>query len=154
VGDVDLACPTFEASLKILDRLGVRLNLADCHERQGLTASAWAEFREAASWADKHSDARAAYARQRANALTSRLVKLQVSVPPTNQLPGLAVRRDGVAVPREAFGSPFPVNPGSYTEADEKQTKNGSSGRRCARGSEIRIGNSSTCAPSRRPASW
>lgn len=114
-GDVDHACGKFEASLQLLDQLGVRLNLADCHEQQGRTATAWAEFREAGSQADKRGDPRAAYARQRADALTPRLVKLQISVPPASQLPGLAVRRDGAAVPREAFGSPLPVDPGSYT---------------------------------------
>src|SRR6185369_7977058 len=62
-GDFDGACSKFEASLQLLDRLGVRLNLADCHERQGRTATAWAEFREAASQADKQGDDRAAYAR-------------------------------------------------------------------------------------------
>lgn len=114
-GDVDHACAKFEASLQRLDQLGVRLNLADCHERQGRTATAWAEFREAASQADKRGDARAGYARQRVDALAPRLVKLQISVPSATQLPGLTVLRDGAAVPSEAFGSPFPVNPGSYT---------------------------------------
>jgi hypothetical protein len=114
-GDVDHACPKFEASLQLLEQLGVRLNLADCHERQGRTATAWAEFREAASQADKHGDARAAYARQRTEALTPRLVKLQISVAPANQLPDLVVRRDGKAVPSNAFGVPLPVDRGSYT---------------------------------------
>src|SRR5262249_50676254 len=75
-GDVEQACPKFEASLRLVDRLGVRLNLADCHERQGLTATAWAEFREAASWADGNGDARGAYAHQRTSTLALRLVKL------------------------------------------------------------------------------
>lgn len=101
--------------MQLLDQLGVRLNVADCHERQGRTATAWAEFREAASQADKRGDARAGYARQRFDALARRLVKLQISVPSASQLPGLAVRRDGTVVPSEALGSPLPVNPGSYT---------------------------------------
>jgi len=114
-GDVDHACPKLEASLQLLDQLGVRLNLADCHERQGRTATAWAEFRAAASQADKRGDARATYARQRTDALAPRLVKLQISVPAANQLPGLTVKRDGAAVPSEAFDTPLPVNPGGYT---------------------------------------
>lgn len=114
-GDVDHACSKFEASLQLLDRLGVRLNLADCHERQGRTATAWTEFLEAASEADKNHDKRAASVRQRADALVPRLAKLAISVPSASQLPGLAVRRDGVTVPNEAFGRPIPVDPGSYT---------------------------------------
>jgi hypothetical protein len=114
-GDVEHACAKFEASMQLVDQLGVRLNLADCHERQGRTATAWAEFSEAASQADKRGDARAAYARQRAEALEPRLTKLAISVPPASRRPGLVVRRDGVVVPGEAFGTPLPVDPGSHT---------------------------------------
>jgi hypothetical protein len=114
-GDVDHACAKFEASMQLVDQLGVRLNVADCHERQGRTATAWAEFSEAASQAGKRGDARAAYARQRAEALEPRLTKLAISVPPANRPPGLVVRRDGVVVPSEAFGTPLPVDPGSHT---------------------------------------
>ena len=114
-GDVDQACAKFEASMQLVDQLGVRLNLADCHERQGRTATAWAEFSEAASQADKRGDTRVAYARQRAEALEPRLTKLAISVPPANRLPGLVVRRDDVVVPSEAFGTPLPVDPGRHT---------------------------------------
>jgi hypothetical protein len=114
-GDVDHACAKFEASMQLVDQLGVRLNLADCHERQGRTATAWAEFSEAASQAGKRDDVRAAYARQRADALEPRLTKLVISVAPANRLPGLVVRRDNVVVPGEAFGTPLPVDPGNHT---------------------------------------
>jgi hypothetical protein len=114
-GDLDHACPKFEASLQVLDQLGVRLNLADCHERQGRTATAWAEFREAASQADKRGDARAGYARQRTDALSPRLVKLQIAVPTASLLPGLVVRREGAPVPSAMFDAALPVNPGAYT---------------------------------------
>jgi len=113
-GDIDHACPKFEASLKLADQLGVRLNLADCYEKQGKTASAWAEFREAASRAEKKADKRAEFAHQRADALAPKLVKLQIAVPPGSRVPGLAVRRDGTPVPAEAFDVAFPVNPGGY----------------------------------------
>lgn len=113
-GDVDQACAKFEASLQRLDQFGVRLNLADCHERQGRTATAWAEFRELASQAEKRSDDRAAYARQRADALKPRFTQLKISVPPASRLPGLAVQRDGVVVSNDKLGGPFPVDPGSY----------------------------------------
>jgi hypothetical protein len=114
-GDVDRACAKFEASMQLVDQLGVRLNLADCHERQGRTATAWAEFSEAASQAGKRGDTRAAYAHQRAEALEPRLTKLAISVPAANRPPGLVVRRDSVVVPSEAFGTPLPVDPGSHT---------------------------------------
>jgi hypothetical protein len=114
-GDAAHACPKFETSLKLFDQLGTRLNLADCYEKAGRTASAWAEFREAASLADKRGDRRSKFARDRAAALQPRLVKLAIIVPPASRLPGLAVRRDGVAVPAELFDTPVPVDPGKYT---------------------------------------
>ncbi len=114
-GDVERACPKFEASLKLLDQLGVRLNLADCYEQQGKTATAWIEFREAASRADKLGDARAAFARQRAETLAPGLMKLRIAVVAGEPPPGLTVKRDGTVIPAESFGTALPVNPGSHT---------------------------------------
>jgi hypothetical protein len=113
-GDVAHACPKFEASLKLVDQLGVRMNLADCYEKAGRTASAWAEFREAASQATKRGDARAKFATDRADALAPTLVKLQVDVPQTSRVPGLVVRRNGGAIPAEVYDSATPVDPGTY----------------------------------------
>lgn len=113
-GDTAQACARFETSLKLFDQLGTRLNLADCYEKAGRTASAWAEFREAASLATKRGDRRAKFARDRAEALQPKLVKLAIVVPPASRVPGLELRRNGVAVPAELFDTPVPVDPGKY----------------------------------------
>ena len=116
-GDIEGACAKFAASLKVLDQLGTRLNLADCDERAGRTASAWAGFRTAAFQAEKLGDARAAYANGRAAALEPKLVKLRIAIAPAHHVPDLQVRRDDTPVPAAALGSPIPVDPGKHTVA-------------------------------------
>ncbi|MFM2417004.1 MAG: hypothetical protein RL385_1727, partial [Pseudomonadota bacterium] len=48
-GKVSEACSALEESESIEPGIGTMLYLADCYERLGRTASAWALFREAAS---------------------------------------------------------------------------------------------------------
>src|SRR5258708_14001136 len=57
-GKYDEACPWFEKSYKADPQLGALLNLADCHEHVGKTATAWAEFRPAEEPARDRSDHR------------------------------------------------------------------------------------------------
>src|SRR5260221_9700518 len=45
----DEACAKFAASQKLAPGLGTLMNLADCEEHRGRTATAWAHFREAAA---------------------------------------------------------------------------------------------------------
>src|SRR5436305_8717571 len=46
-------CPKLLASYNLVQKIGTLLNLADCYERQGKTASAWARFTEAATMAER-----------------------------------------------------------------------------------------------------
>src|ERR1700692_1403813 len=47
------ACPKFLASYNLEHRVGTLLNLADCYEKNGQLASAWARFVEARTLAQR-----------------------------------------------------------------------------------------------------
>src|SRR5262245_66553544 len=64
------ACAKFEESQALEPKLGTLLNMAACHEAIGRTASAWAEFTEGHSWAERVNQLdRASFAREHADRL-------------------------------------------------------------------------------------
>ena len=106
------ACPKLEASFTLDPALGTLLNLSDCFERTGRTASAWVRYREAAAMAVQQGHReREAIARGRIAALEPQLCRLVVR---TSSRPNLEVTRDGVVVDRAAIGLPVPVDPGAH----------------------------------------
>jgi len=110
------ACPKFEASEKLDPGLGTILNLADCYEKLGKTASAWAEYREAIPLARAAgSKVREDLATERAKALESRLSMLTIRAMVGEDSAGLDIRRDGIPVQPAELGSPIPVDPGPHT---------------------------------------
>jgi len=113
------ACPKFEESQRLDAGLGSMLYLADCYERAGRTASAWATFREAASFARSSGQAdREQIARGRAEGLETKLHRLSLKV--EDQSEGLTVDRVEVAsgrresMSRATWGVALPIDPGSY----------------------------------------
>lgn len=89
------ACPKFEASQQILPGVGTQFNLADCYERTGKYASAWANFRAVATSLSKRGDTeREQVARSRADQLFPKLSYLTVRV--VHPAPGLVLKRDGM----------------------------------------------------------
>lgn len=108
------ACPKFLASQRLDPGVGTLLNLGDCYEKNGQTASAWAQFIEAASEAHRLGDARReAAARGRAAALEGDLTRLTIAVSAAAAATaGLQIKRDGTLVDRALWGSPTPVDPG------------------------------------------
>ena len=107
------ACPKFAASQRLAPAVGTMLNLGDCYERLGKTASAWATFLEAATAAQRiNRPDREQTARARAAAVEARLSRLVVNV--DKAVPGLVVKRDGLAIDDAALGSPVPLDPGSH----------------------------------------
>jgi len=112
-GEYAEACPKFLASQNLDPGVGTLLNLGDCYAKNGQTASAWAQFIEAASEAHRLGDTRRQEAAQaRATELEVRLVRLTIVVPPAADVAGLEIKRDGTRVDRALWGAALPVDPG------------------------------------------
>jgi hypothetical protein len=111
--NVEEGCAKLEESERLDPAIGTEFRLADCHERLGRLASAWAAFLELASKVAK--PAQVEKARARADALLPRLSRIRLLLPPSvATLDGLEILRDGVRVGRAAWGSALPVDPGSH----------------------------------------
>ena len=110
------ACPKFEASQQLDPGLGTMLNLAECYEKTGRTASAWAEYREAIPLARAAgSKARQDLATERAQALQERLSTLTIRAMTGDDGDAhLEIRRDGVPMQSAELGAPIPVDPGEH----------------------------------------
>jgi len=108
------ACPKLEESQRIDAGIGTLLYLAECYEKTGRTASAWATFREAASAASAAGQGdRARQGKARADRLEPNLSKLTISVAAQNKsISGFQVTRGGEPVQAPLFDAAVPVDPG------------------------------------------
>jgi tetratricopeptide (TPR) repeat protein len=113
-GETAKACPKFEESQRIDPALGTMLNLADCYERDGRTASAWSWFVEAEgrARAESHTDV-ATFARERSKKLAPRLSKLVVEAPPDAPR-GMVIEHDDVIIRPSQWGVPIPADSGAH----------------------------------------
>ncbi len=108
------ACPKFADSQRLDPSPGTLLNLANCYEKLGRTASAWATYREAASAANAAGRADyVASAQRHAEALAPKLAKLTTTV--AQPVDGLSIKRDGVEVAHAEWGVPIPIDAGQHT---------------------------------------
>lgn len=110
-GKIGEACPKFELSYKEDPQLGTLLNVADCHERLGKLATAWAEFREAMELAKQRGDDREAFARERIDKLAPRVS--YVTLVKTGAPADLHVTLDGRDV-GALVGVAIPIDPGKH----------------------------------------
>jgi hypothetical protein len=107
------ACTKLESASKLYEGSGVLLNLGDCYEHLGRTASAWTEFGAAVAAAERAGRADdVVEAQRRQAALEPRLARLAIRV--KADAPGLVVRRDGSELARGAWGEAVPVDPGVH----------------------------------------
>lgn len=116
-GDIASACPKFLASQKADPKTSTLLNLANCYEKNGQTASAWGAFKEGELTARKIGrEDWAKTAADRAKALESRLVRLTV-VAPKLKYEGLQIKRDATVLLDGELGVAIPVDPGEHVVA-------------------------------------
>jgi hypothetical protein len=114
-GKVSDGCRKLEESQRLDPGGGTLLNVALCHEKEGRSATAWAEFTEALGMAKKDDRReRIELAQSHITALEPTLSHLVIQVPPASDLPDLEIKRDGGVIRRAAWGSAMPVDPGDH----------------------------------------
>ena len=107
------ACKKFEASLDLFPGLGTRGKLAQCYQKVGRTASAWAAFRHVAALAKKQNDQSRYAAAQRFVELLEKELSY-VTLTSESSVPGMELLRDGVPIALGALGSPIAIDPGEH----------------------------------------
>jgi hypothetical protein len=112
-GNTGEACARFAESYALEASSGTLLNLALCHETEGKTATALAEYRAAAHLAESQGrEDRAVVADGKAAALEPKLARL--TVVGANPPPGLKVTSDVPALDEARLGVAIPVDPGVH----------------------------------------
>jgi hypothetical protein len=111
-GNYAEACPKFAESNRVDPKVGTSMNLALCHEKAGMTASAWAEYTQAVELARRANQSeRERVAQDRAKALEPSLAHVIVDADPKADL---AVTIDDQPIGAAAYGTPMPVDPGDH----------------------------------------
>ncbi len=107
------ACSKLEESQRLDPGMGTQYRLAECYEKLGRVASAWAQYREVVDAAKAAGlPDRERKARERAAAIEPRLPRLIIAVPAP--VKGLHVMRDGAEIGQGQYGSAVPVDPGPH----------------------------------------
>lgn len=115
-GNHQEACPKFEESQRLDPAMGTQFNLADCWEKTGRTASAWAAFLDVSySARQQNQPDRERAAKARAEALAPKLARLVVKVSAAAEQTGVRVERDGISLGRAQWATAVPVDPGAHT---------------------------------------
>jgi hypothetical protein len=117
--DWQCACPKFSASMDADPSVSTQINVAKCLEHDGKLTLAWAALQDAIklnrtiAYPDETRRAKLGeYAQKTLDALEKRVPKIRIVV--AGHPEGLAVQRDGSALPIAALGEPIRVDPGEH----------------------------------------
>lgn len=111
-GKVAEACAKYVESHRLDPKPGTILNVATCHDLEGRTATAWADFAEAATFAARaHQTDREKLARSKVDELGKRLSYVTFRFPVVKDL---VVLLDGKALTSASAGTRVPIDPGDH----------------------------------------
>jgi hypothetical protein len=112
--EYEAACPLLERSNALDPSSGTLLNLAECYEQRGLTASAYGTFEAAREISTRTGRTdRAEVAELRKRRLEPQLRRFIV-VPPNAPSKSLVLQLDGKPLDRTRWNVPVPVDPGVH----------------------------------------
>jgi hypothetical protein len=111
-GDYAHACPKFAESHRLDPKLGTLMNLALCHEKEGKTASAWAEYTAAAELAGRAGQSEREHVARTSAAAMEKVLSHLVLRPATHD--AIVVTLDGQMMGAATLGTPLPVDPGAH----------------------------------------
>lgn len=118
------ACPKLVESQRLDPAGGTLFAIALCHEAQGKTATAWADFNLALGEARKdHRADREKSARDHIHALELKMPRVRIVV--ASKTDHVEVRRDGALVGAAQWGSAIPIDPGEHRFEASAQGKKG-----------------------------
>jgi len=109
-GNYEQACALFEDSQRLDPQLGTLINLADCYEKLGKWATAWARYKAAIEIAEKRGDDRIGFVREGRERVEPKVPKVVIVV--TKDDEDLTVQRGDVELSASMYGVPLPVDPG------------------------------------------
>ncbi len=110
-GKIHEACEKFQESYTQDPAIGTMINLARCHEKEGKTASAWAEYKTVETLASRTNQTqRQQYARDEAAKLEPTLHQLVLNI--KFPVEGLEISRNATTVGKALWGEKIPVDPG------------------------------------------
>jgi hypothetical protein len=109
------ACAKFQESQRQDPGIGTLYHFADCEDRLGKTATAWAAFLEVASEArTQGQSARATAAQDRASAIAPHLARVTIDASAAKATPGFTLARDGQPIGPGEWATAIPVDPGAH----------------------------------------